>query len=148
VTVSSQQVIARFPGEAFELSAEALARAAAASSDLRARLVDVLQTANTLTAAASACGLLHGTMQRLCRGLLEAQDRLGETWLPLTQEDLSTMLGVQRTTVTVLAGDLKQRGLIDYRRGKIRLLDRPALRLAACECYPHDAAHDGGPPSA
>jgi DNA-binding transcriptional MocR family regulator len=55
--------------------------------------------------------------------------------LPLTQDLLSQMLGVQRTTVTQAAGELQRMGLIDYRRGRLQVLDRPGLERAACECY-------------
>jgi Mn-dependent DtxR family transcriptional regulator len=55
--------------------------------------------------------------------------------VPLTQEFLAEMLGVWRTTVTLLAQELQKRGIIKYRRGKIAILDRAALDTAACECY-------------
>ncbi len=63
------------------------------------------------------------------------QDRLGSDNLPLTQEHLSIMLAVQRTTVTVLAAGLRDDGLISYNRGKIRILDREGLEGRSCECY-------------
>ena len=55
--------------------------------------------------------------------------------LNLTQEFLAQMLGVQRSTVTVAAGELQRAGMIGYSRGKIHILDRPALTKTACECY-------------
>ena len=55
--------------------------------------------------------------------------------LNLTQEFLAQMLGVQRSTVTVAAGELQMEGMIEYSRGKIQILNRPALISAACECY-------------
>jgi CRP-like cAMP-binding protein len=57
------------------------------------------------------------------------------TSLPLTQEFLSQMLGVRRTTVTLIARALQEAGLISYRRGQIVILDRAGLEEAACECY-------------
>jgi len=53
----------------------------------------------------------------------------------LTQEYLATMLGVERSTVSVAAADLHRNGLIDYRRGHVRILDREGLEAASCECY-------------
>jgi len=55
--------------------------------------------------------------------------------VPLTQDTVAAMLGVQRTTVTAVAGDLQNRGLIRYRRGVVDILDRPGLEAMACECY-------------
>ena len=63
------------------------------------------------------------------------QDRVGGPQVPLTQEYLSVMLGVQRTTVTSICIALRDARLIGYRRGKITVVDRPALMAEACECY-------------
>lgn len=83
-----------------------------------------------------ACIALHHVDQRLAWWLLEAQDRIGGgEHLPLTQEFLAVMLGVQRTTVTTAAGRLQDAGVIRYRRGNIRVLDRAGLERHACECY-------------
>ena len=82
-----------------------------------------------------ACRNLHDVVQRLAWWLLETQDRLGRDELPLTQEFLSVMLGVQRTTVTEHAGRLQDEGLIRYRRGMIEVLDRAGLDARACECH-------------
>jgi hypothetical protein len=57
--------------------------------------------------------------------------------LPVTQEFLSHMLGVQRTTVTLVEQSLKAAGLVRQRRGRIELLDEAGLRARACECYDH-----------
>ena len=72
---------------------------------------------------------------RLARWLLTSADRMESEALNLTQEFLAQMLGVQRSTVTVAAGDLQRAGLIGYSRGKIHILDRPKLIKTACECY-------------
>jgi CRP-like cAMP-binding protein len=82
-----------------------------------------------------ACNALDSLTQRLPRWLLLTQDRTGEAVIGITQENLSIMLGVQRTTVTSCALALKQEGLIEYRRGQIRILDRKGLKRAACDCY-------------
>jgi hypothetical protein len=63
------------------------------------------------------------------------QDRLHTDVLPLTQEFLAQMLGSRRMTVTTVAGALQHSGLIEYRRGQIRILDRALLEDAACDCY-------------
>lgn len=81
------------------------------------------------------CNRLHEVEARLARWLLLSADRIETESLHLTQEFLSQMLGVQRSTVTVAAGELQRDGLIGYSRGRIQILDRPGLAERACECY-------------
>jgi CRP-like cAMP-binding protein len=83
----------------------------------------------------SACNTMHGAEARLCRWLLQCADRAEREELPLTQDSLARMLGIRRTTVTLLAQALQVRSLIRYRRGHIVLLDRKGLEECACECY-------------
>ena len=78
---------------------------------------------------------MHEVDARLARWLLTSADRMESELLNLTQEFLSQMLGVQRSTVTVAAGDLQRQGMIGYSRGRIKIMNRPALTGMACECY-------------
>ncbi|HEY9422028.1 MAG TPA: Crp/Fnr family transcriptional regulator [Thermoanaerobaculia bacterium] len=82
-----------------------------------------------------ACNLLHSVEERMCRWLLMIHDRTGSDEFPFTHELLSEMLGVRRQTVTVIAGELQNQGLIQYRRGILRILDREGLEAGSCECY-------------
>jgi CRP-like cAMP-binding protein len=81
------------------------------------------------------CNRMHEVDARLARWLLTSADRMESESLNLTQEFLAQMLGVQRSTVTVAAGDLQRAGMIGYSRGKIHILDRVKLTGTACECY-------------
>jgi CRP-like cAMP-binding protein len=81
------------------------------------------------------CNRMHEVEARLARWLLTSADRMESESLNLTQEFLAQMLGVQRSTVTVAAGELQRAGLIGYSRGKIHILDRSRLTATACECY-------------
>lgn len=101
-------------------------------SDLIIRYADLKMA---LIHQSAGCNALHPVEARLCRWLLQTRDRSESDFLPLTQEFLSEMLGVHRTTVTVLAHGLQEIGLIDYRRGQVALIDRPGLEKKACECY-------------
>jgi CRP-like cAMP-binding protein len=83
----------------------------------------------------AACNALHATESRLARWLLQTRDRIDSDVLPLTQEFLSQMLGVRRTTVTFVARQLEQAGVIQNRRGRIVVVDRKGLEEVACECY-------------
>jgi len=87
------------------------------------------------TQQAAACNALHGAEARLSRWLLQTSDIIGGGVVPLTQEHLSQMLGVRRTTVTAIARELQRAGFIHYTRGRIEIPDREKLRKFACECY-------------
>lgn len=82
-----------------------------------------------------ACNAAHDVPSRLSRWLLMTQDRVGARSFPLTQDYMAVMTGVQRSTVSLAASALKKRGVIDYSRGLVTILDRPALQRHACECY-------------
>jgi CRP-like cAMP-binding protein len=81
------------------------------------------------------CNRMHDVEARLARWLLTSADRMESESLNLTQEFLSQMLGVQRSTVTVAAGELQRAGMIGYSRGRINILNRSDLMRVSCECY-------------
>jgi CRP-like cAMP-binding protein len=87
------------------------------------------------TQQVAACNALHELEERLSRWLLQSRDLLQSDTLPLTQEFLSQMLGVQRSSVTLVARKLQESGLIRYRRGHIHVLDVEGLQDTCCECY-------------
>lgn len=82
------------------------------------------------------CNGNHHVEERLCTWLLMVHDRAGDQPLALTHERISRHLGTRRAGVTGAAMALRDRGVIDYTRGHIRVTDREALEAAACECYP------------
>jgi CRP-like cAMP-binding protein len=83
----------------------------------------------------AACNATHAVEARISRWLLRCRDLAGSDDISLTQEFLAEMMGVRRTSVSLVANTLQQAGLIKYRRGHIRVLDVEGLREAACECY-------------
>jgi CRP-like cAMP-binding protein len=83
----------------------------------------------------AVCNRHHTVNQQLCRWLLMSMDRLPSNELTMTQELIANMLGVRREGVTDAAGKLQRAGVIEYHRGRIRVLDRPLLEKMACECY-------------
>jgi CRP-like cAMP-binding protein len=87
------------------------------------------------TARSSACNRMHEINQRLARWLLLVHDRVPGDELILTQEFLSEMLGVRRPSVSVAASTLQHAGLIEYRWGRITVLNRSGLEAAACDDY-------------
>jgi CRP-like cAMP-binding protein len=81
------------------------------------------------------CNETHTVENRCARWLLLTHDRVMASSFVLTQEFLAIMLCISRTSVNKAAGDLAEKGLIRYSRGKITILDRPGLELASCGCY-------------
>lgn len=84
---------------------------------------------------AAACHAVHSVEQRCARWLLTTGDRVGDDEFPLTQEFLAVLLGVRRPSVTLALGALQHAGMIEYGPGRVIILDRMALKDAACECY-------------
>ena len=102
---------------------------------LRMALVHQERALYAQTQQVVACNALHELEERLSRWLLQARDLVQSDTLPLTQEFLSQMLGVQRSSVTLVARKLQAAGLITYRRGHIHVLDADGLQDSCCECY-------------
>lgn len=104
--------------------------------EVRSIILEFAQQRTAALAQIAACNRLHEAEQRLARWLLMAQDQTGYQELHFTHEFLSQMISTQRSTVTVVAGDLQRRGLIECGRGKIAISHRVGLEAAACACYP------------
>jgi len=132
---SLTRAIVQVPGRARRITAPHLHRAWEQSAQIR-DLIDRHNEALFAHAIHSvACNALHSVEARFCRWLLSCDDRIDSSTVALTQEFLADMLGVQRTTVTVVARALQAAGLIRYRRGVVDILDRAGLEATACECY-------------
>jgi CRP-like cAMP-binding protein len=89
----------------------------------------------------AACNRLHEVDRRLTRWLLMTQDRVCLQTLPLTHDLLAAVLGTRRSSVSVAASILQRTGIIEYRRGKVKILNRRQLEASACECYSIMSAH-------
>jgi CRP-like cAMP-binding protein len=114
----------------------ALLKGLSGTSDaLRTALVRHERALSAQTQQVAACNALHDLEERLSRWLLQSRDLLQSDTLPLTQEFLSQMLGMQRSSVTLVARKLQAAGLIRYRRGHIHVLDAEGLEDTCCECY-------------
>ena len=105
------------------------------SEAVRMALVHHERALSAQTQQVAACNALHELEERLSRWLLQSRDLLQRDTLPLTQEFLAQMLGVQRSSVTLVARKLQEAGLIRYRRGHIHVLEVEGLQDACCECY-------------
>jgi CRP-like cAMP-binding protein len=123
------------PGEALRVRADIIKAAYDAGGALRTLLNRYIHTVIIVGSHSAACNRLHALEQRFCKWLLMSSDGIGSDEVGLTQEFLAVMLGVRRAGVTEAALKIQAAGLITYARGRIRILDRPSLERAACECY-------------
>jgi CRP-like cAMP-binding protein len=133
---SLTRAVVQVPGRFSAITAQAFERASRSSPAIREMSASYIEVLWAEAQQITACNAIHDASSRLCRWLLQGADRVhfGDR-LPLTQEFLAQMLGVRRTTVTLLAQELQKKGAIKYSRGKIAIADRPALEACACECY-------------
>jgi CRP-like cAMP-binding protein len=127
--------IVQVEGSAQRIPAELLKQFADGSRGLRRALFLREQVISAHAQQVAACNALHELEQRLARWLLQVRDLVQRNNFNLTQEFLAQMLGVNRTSVTLVAKHLQAAGLITYRRGRIELLDIEGLQDTVCECY-------------
>ncbi|HEX8649957.1 MAG TPA: Crp/Fnr family transcriptional regulator [Pyrinomonadaceae bacterium] len=129
------ETLVQIPGEAIRVKAGVIKQvfdSGGTLHDLLNRYIHMLFIGASQTAA---CNRRHQVELRLARWLLMSSDGVGSDEIALTQEFLATMLGVRRAGVTQAALYLQESGLIEYTRGRIRILDREKLEAATCECY-------------
>src|ERR1700730_4753527 len=94
-------------------------------------------------AQTAACNRLHDIKQRLARWLLMTQDRVDSETLPITHDFLATMLGTDRPTVSLAAGILQRKKIVEYTRGAVKIVNRKKLEDSACECYGINQQYNG-----
>jgi CRP-like cAMP-binding protein len=132
---TTSSAVVQTAGLGFRMEARALRSEFQRDETLRAVLLRYTQALIVQTTQTGACYRHHSVEQQLCRFLLLTQDRLSSRDLLMTQELVSSMLGVRREGITEAAGNLQRVGCIQYRRGHIAITDRASLLSRACECY-------------
>ena len=129
------EYIVQVAGSGYSMPVERFRAAIEEQPALRAILYRHAEAVSAVSLQSLACIAFHPVEARLARWLLIARDSIGRDVLPLTQEFLAQMLGVQRTTVTLAAQSLEGTGVIRYRRGNIEILDVSRLKQCSCHCY-------------
>jgi CRP-like cAMP-binding protein len=132
---TSSQAVVQAAGQGFRLDADILLREFGRGGPVLHLLLRYTQALITQMAQTAACNRHHALDQQLCRWLLLTLDRLHSSELVMTQDLLSNILGVRRASISDVAGQLQKDGLIRYERGRITVLDRPAIERRSCECY-------------
>ena len=129
------QAVVQSAGRGYRLPATALVEAFEQGGPVSHLLLRYTQALITQMAQTAVCNRHHNVGQQLCRWLLLSLDRLATNELLMTQELIASMLGVRREGVTEAALILQKAGAIRYSRGRITVVDRPALEMRSCECY-------------
>lgn len=132
---TTNRAIVQSAGSAYRLTKDRIEDEFARHGDMLHVLLRYTQALITQMTQTAVCNRHHSVDQQLCRWLLLSLDRLSTNKLVMTQELIANMLGVRREGVTEAAGKLQKAGVIEYRRGRITVLDRPRLETMSCECY-------------
>ncbi|HUQ31884.1 MAG TPA: Crp/Fnr family transcriptional regulator [Pyrinomonadaceae bacterium] len=132
---STVQGLVQVAGQALSIPADLLMAEFRRGGKLQSLLLRHTHSLFTMVSQTAACNRLHTVEERLARRLLTTHDRVESDEFLLTQEFIARMLGTRRSGVTVAAGILQQAGLVNYRRGRINILNREGLEEVSCECY-------------
>lgn len=133
--VSLNRAVVQMAGHATVIAAQKLQEIADENRELRTLLIRHEQVLFAQAQQSGACNASHLVEARLCRWLLRTRDLAGDDELHVTQEFLAQMLGVRRSSLSLVANTLQQAGYISYKRGRGRITAPNGLKETACECY-------------
>jgi CRP-like cAMP-binding protein len=137
------RAVVQVSGDGFRIKVGALQKSLESASHLQRLLNRYVAVRGMQVAQTAACNRLHDIKQRLARWLLMTQDRVDSGALPITHDFLATMLGTDRPSVSLAAGTLQKRGIIEYTRGAVKIVNRKKLEDSVCECYGVIRQYDG-----
>jgi CRP-like cAMP-binding protein len=143
LTRSPHQAVVQISGDGFRVEVGALQNTLASAPHLQWILSRYAAIRGIQVAQTAACNRLHDLGQRLARWLLMTQDRVDSGSLPITHDFLATMLGTDRPSVTLAAGVLQKKKIIEYTRSAVKVVNRKKLENSACECYGIIQQYDG-----
>jgi CRP-like cAMP-binding protein len=135
LTRSSVREVIQIAGDGFRMMGSALERILRSAPQLQVLLNRHTGLQGMQVAQTAACNRLHDIQQRLSRWLLMTQDRVDAALLPITHDFIATMMGTDRSTVSLTASLMQKNGIIDYVRGAVKIVNRRKLEKSACECY-------------
>jgi CRP-like cAMP-binding protein len=127
--------IIQIAGDGFQMSGNDLERIMSSAPQLRMLLGKYTGLQAMQVAQTAACNRLHDIQQRLSRWLLMTQDRADSGVLAITHDFVATMMGTDRSTVSLAASALQKKGIIEYVHGAVNVTNRRKLEKTACECY-------------
>lgn len=131
----AKRAVVQLAGKAFRLDAADVERFFETSPEFRDICMCYTQTLIAQISQSAICNRLHSLDQQICRYLLTCYDNLRSRSFRMTHAQIASVLGVRRESVSLSAKILRERGVIDYTRGKITIDRKQDLTDAACECY-------------
>ena len=135
VSRSSVREVIQIAGNGFRMLGSALERILRSAPQLQVILNRHTGLQGMQVAQTAACNRLHDIQQRLSRWLLMTQDRVDSGVLPITHDFIATMMGTDRSTVSLAASLMQKEGIIEYLRGAVKIVNRRKLEKSSCECY-------------
>jgi CRP-like cAMP-binding protein len=132
---SPHRAIMQIGGDGFRADVDTLQSLLPSTPGLQTLMHRYAAVHGMQVAQTAGCNRLHDLQQRLSRWLLLTQDRVGSGLLRITHDFLATMLGTDRPSVSLAAGALQRKRIIEYLHGSVRILNRKKLETSACECY-------------
>ena len=135
VKTSPNRVLVQGAGSALRMKATTLQRITENQSGLSRLLRRYSYSLWAQLSQSAICNTYHPIEARLARWLLMTRDRMALNEFPITQDFLSSMLGVRREGVNKAAGKLQQQHLISYSRGTLTILEPAGLAAVTCKCY-------------
>jgi CRP-like cAMP-binding protein len=133
--VTPDKAIVQLPGGAMRMKSKDLRKEVHFGSPLQRLLLGYTRAFLAVISQSVACSQHHNVEQRLARWFLTMSDYAGSGEFLMVQESIGAMLGVRRVGITEAAGRLQAAALIDYRRGRMSVLDQAGLEKKSCECY-------------
>lgn len=131
----AKRAVVQREGKAYRMMATDVEKHFQKSPDFQDICMCYTQTLIAQISQSAICNRLHSVEQQMCRYLLVSYDNLRTTSFKMTHDQISKVLGVRRETVSLAAAQLQERGLIEYSRGKMKILDRQGMIATTCECY-------------
>lgn len=131
----AKRAVVQRAGQAFRMKAADVEKQFESTPAFQDICMSYTQTLIAQISQSAICNRLHSLEQQICRYLLVSQDNLQTKTFQMTHAQIASVLGVRRESISLAARQLKDRGVIDYSRGKMTILNKRDMLNAACECY-------------
>lgn len=132
---SQREALVQVEGKALQMTAKDFLEAVAEFPEFAAVIMKYAEIPLLQATQSAACNARHTVKERLARWLLATHDRVSSDSFTMTQETMSTLVGIRRPGVSLALGALQKTGVVKHVKGQMHILDRRGLEAAACECH-------------